>query len=517
MQKPQNKTPFACLLLAAGADYVMLHMCMLASIAVSVGYAWIVAGSKPALLWLDEENRYYITHFSLLSLLFPAVFYLAGFYRSHKARNWRGISASMLPGILMSMLVFLAGNFFVFRRELVARSSLLVFIVLAFCALTLSRVLWMALRTRFEIKRRQSDDSREQATVLVIGGAGYIGSILVRKLLSEGRKVRVLDNLTYGDAALRDILDHPNLELIAGDCCNIQNVVGAVKGVGAIVHLAAIVGDPACEQDRLTTLEVNYAATRMVIEVAKGNGVDRLIFASSCSVYGATEHMMTEESALHPISLYAQTKIDSESALLQARSELFHPVILRLATVFGLSNRPRFDLVVNLLAAKACVGEPITIFNGEQWRPFIHVLDVARAIVSVLDAPLSTVSGEVFNVGDSRMNCTLAGVAREITTLFPDIRVEHVNNSDRRNYRVSFEKIQSQLGFTCSVGLPFGISEIRKAFAEGKVLDYKNPTYHNQKYLERFGLESRRNELDRRVMAAFADAPDSGRIASIAV
>jgi nucleoside-diphosphate-sugar epimerase len=245
--------------------------------------------------------------------------------------------------------------------------------------------------------------------------------------------------------------------------------------------------------------------------------VERLIFASSCSVYGAGDSIMTEESALNPISLYAQTKIDSEAALLQARSESFHPVILRFATLFGLSNRPRFDLVVNLLAARACVGEPILIFNGEQWRPFIHVQDVARAIIAALDAPVDQVSGEIFNVGDSRMNYTLSQLAREIQQAFPEVCVEHITNPDKRNYRVSTDKIRNRLGFSCTLGLDFGIAEIRQAFADGVVLDFKNPTYHNQKYLEIFGQESKRNDLDRRVMAAFAGASTRNRIARIAV
>ena len=179
--------------------------------------------------------------------------------------------------------------------------------------------------------------ARAEGTVLVLGGAGYIGSSLVRKLLESGRKVRVVDSLVYGDEPLRGVFGHPNLEMRIGDCRNIQDMVAAVRGVDSIIDLAAIVGDPACEQDKQTALEINYAATRMLIEVAKGHGIQRFIFASSCSVYGATDVMMDENSAVKPISLYGQTKLDSEHALLAARTDTFHPTILRLATVFGLS------------------------------------------------------------------------------------------------------------------------------------------------------------------------------------
>src|SRR5208283_5310357 len=233
--------------------------------------------------------------------------------------------------------------------------------------------------------------------------------------------------------------DNPEFELLVGDCRNIQDVVRAVQGVESIVDLAAIVGDPACELDHKPALETNYAATRMLIEVAKGNGVRRLVFASSCSVYGATDLEMDEQSAVRPISLYGQTKVDSEQALREARSPTFHPVILRFATVFGLGYRPRFDLVVNLLTAKARQEGVITVFNGQQWRPFIHIRDVVEATVKVLEAPARFVSGEIFNVGDSSMNHTLSEVGELIRAMLPATRVEHVENADRRNYRVCFD------------------------------------------------------------------------------
>src|SRR5262249_41246420 len=198
------------------------------------------------------------------------------------------------------------------------------------------------------------------------------------------------------------VRNHPNFELIVGDCRNIQDVVKSVQGVDSVIHLAAIVGDPACEQDRASALEINYAATRMLVEVAKGHGVRRMLFASSCSVYGSTEIEMTEDAVVAPISLYGQTKVDSERALLDAASDRFHPTILRFATVFGLGYRPRFDLVVNLLTAKARQEHVITVYNGEQWRPFIHVRDLVDAVVRVMEAPTHLVGGEIFNVGDSR-------------------------------------------------------------------------------------------------------------------
>jgi nucleoside-diphosphate-sugar epimerase len=218
---------------------------------------------------------------------------------------------------------------------------------------------------------------------------------------------------------------------------------------------------------------------------------------------------MDENSPVKAVSLYGQTKIDSEEALLEAHSSSFYPTILRLATVFGLSYRPRFDLVVNLLTAKAFKDGAITVFNGTQWRPFIHVRDVARGIAQVLEAPLSLIRGEIFNLGDSHMNYQLSEVAENILTVFPKTRVEHKENSDRRNYRVSFDKIRLQLGFECSISLDEGIQELRRALEEKQVLDYRDPLYYNQEFLKLLGSPSCKSELDKQVMAAFAKAPTS--------
>jgi len=270
-------------------------------------------------------------------------------------------------------------------------------------------------------RESESSVSKEHSAagmaVLVVGGAGYIGSLVIEKLLACGCKVRLLDNLVYGDEAIRNLLNHPRLEFIKGDCRNIQDVVRAMANVRNMIHLAAIVGDPACAEDGENASQINYAATRMMAEIAAGHGIERFIYASTCSVYGASDGLMNENSETNPISLYARTKLQSEQVLLDERSKSFHPTILRFATVFGLSARPRFDLVVNLLTAKAVQEGVITIFNGEQWRPFIHVQDVAQAVVEVFLAPLKSVSGEIFNVGDDRLNYTLKQIAEKISII----------------------------------------------------------------------------------------------------
>ncbi len=486
------------------ADFLLIHSSMAASMAIAIIYHALTAEAIAAGKVAQLLTAYYAKLFGPLSLLFPIVFLLNGFYTRTRTYSRRDKAVVVARGVAFGILIFLAANFLLFREALVPRSVVLSFCVLATASLTGVRFLKTALIDRFDIRPRTSVRPESSGAILVVGGAGYIGSILLRKLLAQGKRVRVLDNLVYGDGALREILAHPSLELIDGDCRNIQHVVSAVKGVDAIVHLAAIVGDPACEHDRQSALEVNYAATRMLIEIAKGNAVRRFVFASSCSVYGATDVLMDEQSAVSPVSLYAQTKIDSERALLEARSGSFHPVILRLATVFGHSYRPRFDLVVNLLSAKAHQEGVITVFNGEQWRPFIHVDDVAEGILAVLRAPIELVTGQVYNLGDSRQNYTLAEVARKIQEVFPATRVDSVENSDRRNYRVSFDKIRRQVGFECKIDLTPGIVELRSALEAGLPASYTDPRYNNHKSLQFGGRNAVLDQTSVRVMAAFA-------------
>jgi nucleoside-diphosphate-sugar epimerase len=319
--------------------------------------------------------------------------------------------------------------------------------------------------------------------VLVLGGAGYIGSMLVRRLLSAGKRVRVLDNLLYGGSALDAILDHPDLELRVGDCRESRDVASALKGVGAVVHLAAIVGDEVCKQHPQAALATNYEATTMLADLCHKAKIRRFLFASSCSVYGATDQLADEQSEVRPVSLYAQTKVDSEVVLSSASSDTFQPVLLRLATVFGLSYRPRFDLAVNLLTAKACCEGVITIFNGDSWRPFIHVRDVAEAFMGFLALPEETMGG-VFNVGDSQMNYQIGDVGQHIQRAVTSARVETVASNDCRNYRVSFDKLFQHTGFRCRVALDDGIQEVKQAIENRSISDYKDVQYDNRRCLE---------------------------------
>lgn len=323
--------------------------------------------------------------------------------------------------------------------------------------------------------------------VLVIGGAGYIGSQLCRDLLAQGFRIRILDSFLFGEEPIREILNNNDLDIVRGDFRNVEAVVRAMKGMDAVVHLGGIVGDPACSLDDDFTIETNLSATILLAEIAKVFQIERFVFASSCSVYGASKNnLLTEESPLNPVSLYAQTKIASEEVLLGLTNENFAPTILRFATLFGLSPRPRFDLFVNLVTAKAVKEGKFAVFGGEQWRPFVHVRDISKTVSAVLHAPISKVKGEIFNVGSDKSCCTIAEAGATVARLVPGTTVERKDDiDDARDYRVSFAKLRNVLGLTLDVSLEQGIIEMRDAFISGTLRDYADPNFSNLKKTEK--------------------------------
>lgn len=319
--------------------------------------------------------------------------------------------------------------------------------------------------------------------VLVIGGAGYIGSLTVERLLEAGHRVRVLDRLMYGGHSLAAFAGSLNFETIEGDATDISKLTAAMRHASAVIHLAGLVGDPACAVDHDFTRHANIVATRMAREVAQSLGVRRFVFASSCSVYGASDHEMREQDDLRPVSFYAQTKIDSERELLYSVRDNFFVTVLRFATVFGHSRRPRFDLVANLFAAQAMSNGVITVYGPDQWRPFVHVRDLARALVMTLEAPPELVQSQIYNVGDDRLNMTIGQLAELVwRVVLPHREVKitvHGGEQDRRNYRVSFEKIGSHLGFRAETTLEEGVREVVEHLRAGTYGDFRDPIYSN--------------------------------------
>ncbi len=425
----------------------------------------------------------YMQNILLLVVLGIGVFASFGFYTHTRTYQNRYKFVVTANAVSLTFLAEVLLYSYVLRLGPVPRGIVLLAWLFSLLMIVGSRVLKTYVTKSYSIARKPTGANREIKNVLVIGGAGYIGSVLARQLLAGGYRVRVLDSLFFGDAPVRDLLNDPKFEFLHADFRHAESLVKSMRGIDAVIHLAALVGDPACTINGDLTNEINYAATRLLIEVCKGASVNRLVFASTCSVYGASDFLMDERSNPNPVSLYAQTKLASERVILQSRTSTFHPTVLRLATVFGLSPRPRFDLVVNLLTAKAVQDGKIVIFNNAQWRPFIHVSDVARAFVCSLQAPYGLVSGEVFNAGAYGLNYSLGEVAEKIREQIPEVVIEHQENLDKRNYRVSFDKIHSHLGFTCATGLEVGIEEIRKTIESGLVKNYRDAAFSNYEHL----------------------------------
>ena len=320
--------------------------------------------------------------------------------------------------------------------------------------------------------------------ILVTGGAGYIGSTLVPLLLSEGHRVRVLDTLLHGGEPLLGVWSHPCFEFVRGDVCDRETLQAAVAGVDAVIHLAAIVGDPACSRQPDLARAVNLQASLALIEESQRAGVVRFLFASTCSNYGRmkeADRYVDEETELSPVSLYAETKVAVERALLQSgRSERWCPTPLRFATIFGVSSRMRFDLTVNEFTMEMLTKQRLKVYGEQFWRPYVHVLDAARAIQLVLSSPAEKVAGGVFNVGATDQNFQKQQLVEMIRPYAPGAVVEFVHKEeDPRDYRVSFSRIADQLGFKITRSVAQGIEEVAHLVRDNVIENLADERYRN--------------------------------------
>lgn len=322
-------------------------------------------------------------------------------------------------------------------------------------------------------------------SVLITGGGGYIGSRVSAHLLAAGYRVRVFDSLLFGDSGIRSFLSHLNYEYVNGDIRKVTEVSAAMQGMDAVIHLAAIVGEPACDKNPALAREVNAYGSSVVMEQAIAAGVKRFVFASTCSNYGRMEMKdgwVDETSRLDPISLYATTKVGFELELLRAQKDLFVPVILRFATVYGLSNRPRFDLTVNEFAATLASGQKLEVYGEQFWRPYCHVDDIAIACTLVVEVDDSLVRGEAFNVGTSSENYQKGTLVELVLRQLPDAKhlVRFVErDTDPRDYRVNCDKIKRTLGFNAQKTVTDGMKEIIATIKEGTIADFTTPEYRN--------------------------------------
>lgn len=327
--------------------------------------------------------------------------------------------------------------------------------------------------------------------VLLTGGAGYVGSVLLPKLLARGHQVRVIDAGYFGVGHLRAML--PAVDLIREDLRTIvydpRRLRDVLDDCQCIIHLAAISNDPSAELVPELTHDVNYRATVTIAEAARASG-KQFLFSSSCSVYGDGEHLLDESSPVAPLTAYARSKVDSEVALQELADGNWKPVILRNGTLFGYSPRMRFDLVVNIFSLQACSKNEIVVFGrGEQWRPFLHVDDCARAFVFF--AERAEASGLIYNI--AKENLRVCDVAEQFKLLKPGLAVVRTaqEDVDRRDYRVQNERMRAE-GFEPRISVTMGIEEMFDAIISGAIMDPESIFYRNAKWLKqltRGGIE----------------------------
>ncbi|MAR78141.1 MAG: epimerase [Gammaproteobacteria bacterium] len=319
--------------------------------------------------------------------------------------------------------------------------------------------------------------------ILITGGAGYIGSVLVRKLLNRGYFVRVIDSLKWGGESLFDVMTNSNFEIIKGDIRNINDVKKSLVGIDSVIHLAAIVGDPACKKFSEEANETNWNASVSLFEESEKCGVKKFIFASTCSNYGKmkdNDGYVNEDSELNPVSLYAELKVKFENFLLNRNKDSnICSTALRFSTVYGFSPRIRFDLTVNEFTRNMVIDNFQEIWGEQFWRPYAHVDDLCRATILVLESEYEKVKSKVFGVGDTSENYQKGMIIREINKLVSG-KIKYVDlDEDPRDYRVDFSKIKNELGFKISKTVPDGIMEIKKIVESGVILDCYSDKFKN--------------------------------------
>lgn len=306
-------------------------------------------------------------------------------------------------------------------------------------------------------------------SVLVTGGAGYVGAVLVPKLLNKGYRVKVLDLYLYGDNVLDDVKDNPKLEQIKGDIRDRTLLEKVIPGTDAVIHLACISNDPSFELNPQLGKSINYDAFLDLVAVSKKSKVKRFIYASSSSVYGIKdEPNVTEDLPLMPLTDYSKYKALCEEVLLKQREPGFVTLILRPSTVCGYSPRLRLDLAVNILTNHAVNNKKITVFGGQQMRPNIHIADMVDAYLKSLEWPDKAIDGKIFNVGYENYKVSeLAEMVRKVVG--QEVEIVTTPTDDNRSYHVSSEKIKRELGFAARHSVEDAVRDLVAAFHAGNI------------------------------------------------
>ncbi len=319
--------------------------------------------------------------------------------------------------------------------------------------------------------------------VLVTGGAGYIGSTVVRNLLINNYEVFTVDNLMQGPLGVNCFLGHNSYHFIKDDIINKSTIKDLTKKVDYVVHLAAIVGEAACKKDKDLTINTNIEATKNLVNFSLENKVKRFIFLSTCSSYGvqSTDQMANEETPLNPVSLYAESKISMEDYIKKQCNTDMSYTILRPSTVHGASPRMRFDLIVNHFVKDALTKKELQIFGPNLWRPLMWVGEAGRAIDTILRSNENLIKNQIFNLGNTKDNLQKSEVGKIIKEKFiKDPKISYLGqDQDLRSYRVDFTKIEKQLNFKLEKSLEEAISEIIFSINNNLYKDLDSPIYKN--------------------------------------
>ncbi len=325
--------------------------------------------------------------------------------------------------------------------------------------------------------------------VLVTGGAGYVGSVLIPKLIREGYEVKVVDLYMYGDNVLSEVKDSPFLEEIKGDIRDKVLMDNALKGVDIVIHLACISNDPSYDLNPNLGKSINYDAFIQLVELSKKHKVKRFIYASSSSVYGVKEvKNVTEDLPLEPLTDYSKYKAECEKVLLKEATDDFTACVLRPATVCGYSPRMRLDLTVNILTNHAINKGAITVFGGEQLRPNIHIEDMTDLYVNMLEYPAEKIHKKIFNAGYE--NHKVREIAEMIKKVVGEVPVNIVPTDDNRSYHISSEKIRRELDFSPSHTVEDAVIDLKKAFEDGRIPNpIEGARYYNIKTMKTVNLK----------------------------
>jgi nucleoside-diphosphate-sugar epimerase len=320
--------------------------------------------------------------------------------------------------------------------------------------------------------------------VLVVGGAGYIGSVLCLKLLKKNYEILVVDKLLYDKNVIKTLKKFKKFKFMKADICDLNVQINSIKNIDAVIFLAEIVGDPACNARPEDAIKTNFLSISSMAQLCSYLNISKFIYTSSCSVYGLDKNndLLTEKSNLNPLSHYARMKIMSEKALFKNKNEFFRPTILRLGTVFGPSLRNRFDLVVNTLAKNAFYKNKIQVHGGNQWRPNIHVEDVADGIITTLSSDQRNVGNKIFNLTSTISNYKIIDLANHAMKVFKKTEIEIIKSLiDNRNYRVSAKSFYKAVGFKAKKTVSFAFKQFKKIFENEKKFDPEKKMYYNVK------------------------------------